>query len=270
MGYDLLRNVITERDFIYSIANDVALTVSGYGINVLWFFSGMIGAKLLYAISYKIKGKPPVPVFVVYLILGCVSILISGAIAGFLQGKFLVRCVGYVATAFLRSFTIVPFLAFGDLFGYKIAAWVKKKSIVISGLFVLTALIPALLRMKVTLVLNCSEPFFATYLFALPISVGVLGLSQKITEMKSFSSILRWFGKNSLFVMVIHEYTSVRSTIQQMVVCVVQPYWIQILLTLVFVLLACFLLRKILNQPYQMIMKRIDVFASEHMKTNIV
>lgn len=108
--------------------------------------------------------------------------------------------------------------------------------------FAISALIILKFKVKVTLVLVESSPVFAAYLFGLIMTLAMIVFSYCIDKKEKIARFFSYWGKNSLFLMVTHEYLGIRGGIQLFLGHLIDSKLIVITLTFILVLLSIYLL----------------------------
>ena len=250
--YDVLL-VIFEVNYSKIIFFDLIYIFSGYGINVLWFLSTLFLSKMILyffiKIDYILKSKSKKKVFIEILIyiasilLGIFSIFLTRICIEYFPENDMVICI---LQNILRSITANCFLLLGY---YLLSAMEKIKNIKIVKILlvtlILSAIIPMILKYKVTMVLNYSNPIYCIFIFGTMASLSIISISM-LLEKNIIGKILKFYGRQSLFIMINHEYMQLRSIIQN---CFgfIQDYNFKITITFIVILIVEFLLIKLFN-----------------------
>ena len=141
------------------------------------------------------------------------------------------RYIEWGLISILRPVIAVFFLGFG-YYGYPLFENRRKNrgmSILLLALSI--CLIPVFLQGKITLVNMVSNPFFMVFLTGTSGTTAVLMACSLLEGCRYLSRLLTYFGKNSLIIMLTHEYIPVRAFIQKSVEQVINNYFLQILVT---------------------------------------
>ncbi len=208
--FDLVvRVLLLKSASLHLIFWDFYQTVTFFGISVLWFISALFLAKVLAIRILANEFRLSINVLIILIILigiGGVNYIMPSYI-----GMSGLKLVGYYpVVAITRTLLMVAFLMMGYLLRPVILFFViLNKSyvgaVLCASLLVLNALFsPYTGTVDYHYLLLGNVP--VTLVLGLTGSIGVLGLSSLIVKASVGAKAFVFFGKNSLFVMVTHEY----------------------------------------------------------------
>lgn len=223
------------------IVYDIFLTFVCYGINVLWFVITLFWAKILFYLIQKIKLKDTVKLIATYAI-GICAISFIEILSSLLDVFFLRTPILWMVIGIFRPLLAVPFIYLGFILYPVFRERVEKsndailKALVLSFLSLLI-LIPAFLRMKITMVNMVSQPAWMIMVCGSFGSMGVIGISYLIDRIEILKKIFVYFGKNSLTIMLTHEYLQIRSSVQSVFESIVENRVVALIFTFVIVIL---------------------------------
>lgn len=237
--WDFSRWFASGKLSFHLIALDLGQIVTGYGINVLWFLSTLFLTKVIFYQLARCKKKNNS--FVVMLsiaIIGNIILIIVPYLSNALPENLVGRFIEWGTISIFRPIIALFFLGFG-YYGYPLFEK-ERKNRWMSVLILLLGicLIPVLIHGKITLVDMISNPPFMVFITGICGTIAVLMACSLLEECRFMSKLLTYFGKNSLIIMLTHEYFPVRAYIQKEVEQVINNYFLRILLTFVIVVFA--------------------------------
>ena len=195
---------IGKRDLFW----DVYRTLTGYGINVLWFLFSLAVAKIVTRLcAATIKRKSRILVLSLLMFVG-------GAYAGNLlraniqprgwENLWYIPCAAILCTMTMTAVTLIAH-AMRD-FTYRLV--VRWKYLCAAGLLINIALCNGFGKIDYHSLVFGMPPL--TMVLAVTGVIGILGISEMLSGFKPFLEILFWFSKNSMFIMVTHEYLRIK------------------------------------------------------------
>jgi acyltransferase len=208
--FDLVvRVLLLKSESLHLIFWDVYQTFTFFGISVLWFISALFLAKVLAIRILTSEFGLLINILIIMLILvgvGGVSYILPSHI-----GMSGLKLIGYYpVVAIVRTLLMAAFLMIG-CFLWPVILWfiILNKSYVGAVLCASLLMVNALFSSHTGTVdyhylLLGNAP--VTLLLGLTGSLGVLGFSSLIVRASLGSKLFVFLGKNSLFVMVTHEY----------------------------------------------------------------
>lgn len=157
--------------------------------------------------------------FLVLCVLGVGLVSLVAVLTILLENTQLKNPIMWLAIGILRPLLAVSFVYAGFMlyptFCKKIAQ--TERSIykaLIGSCFILIILIPTHFKMKITMVNMISEPAWMIAVSGIIGSLGMISISYLIEQIAFLKSLLMFFGRNSLTIMLTHEYLQIRSSIQ--------------------------------------------------------
>ncbi len=230
--WDLISWLASGKLSFHLIALDFGQIVTGYGINVLWFLSTLFFAKLIfYQLVRGSKKNNSIIGMLMIFVTGNVLLIVVPYLLCEFPANLVGRYIEWGLISILRPVIAVFFLGFG-YYGYPLFENRRKnRGMSISLLALSICLIPVFLQGKITLVNMVSNPFFMVFLTGTSGTTAVLMACSLLEGCRYLSRLLTYFGKNSLIIMLTHEYIPVRAFIQKSVEQVINNYFLQILVT---------------------------------------
>lgn len=245
----LLGGGVQKRFSARIVIYDLYQTLVGYGINVLWFIITLFLAKIILYLVLKIK-KNGIIKFVVLCILGIILIELTSVLAGAVSHTQLQNPIMWLFIGIFRPFLAVAFVYMGFILYPVICKMLSEKDnaefrVLLYSFCTLVILIPAFFRMKITMVNMISEPAWMIMVSGMIGSLGMINVSIMLERISVLKRILCFFGRNSLIIMLTHEYLQVRSSIQTMCEGVIGNHVAALIMTFTGVLVVetiiCFL-----------------------------
>lgn len=258
---DFLRVMLAIKPANLLIFDFVAMC-SGYGINVLWFLSTLLIAHIInyfLAKRFEHKSKRLFFIILIALIAGALwNQIFSFAFAGRNNSPIL-KMIMWCGISIFRPFIVSPFICIGSIFSDRIRKIKPYVFPVVTMLFIgINCWISVFFRIKTIFVnIEFGSLFFA-YIAGITGSMFVIILSKIICKNSQiiFLRPLFWFGENSLLIMLIHEYFSIRDFIELLCPVAINNY-----LRLIIVFFCCTAIISfitiIIKKPYQMLVKKI-------------
>lgn len=238
--FDLIRGGVQHSLSIRVIVYDVYQTLVCYGINVLWFIITLFLAKIIFYWVLRIKKKELIK-FLMLCVLGMGAVSLIALLTVALQNTQLKNPVMWMAIGVLRPVLAVPFVYVGfALYPTFCKEVVQKDSSIcralIGSCFILIVIIPAVFKMKITMVNMVSEPTWMGLVSSIVGSMGMISISFLIERSHLLKRALMFFGKNSLAIMLTHEYLQIRSSIQNICERTIDNRDIVLLITFILVM----------------------------------
>lgn len=238
--FDLIRGGVQHSLSIRVIVYDVYQTLVCYGINVLWFIITLFLAKIIFYWVLRIK-KNELIKFLMLCVLGMGAASLIALLTVALQNTQLKNPVMWMAIGVLRPVLAVPFVYVGfALYPTFCKEVVQKDSSIcralIGSCFILIVIIPAVFKMKITMVNMVSEPTWMGLVSGIVGSMGMISISFLIEQSHLLKRALMFFGKNSLAIMLTHEYLQIRSSIQNICERTIDNRGIVLLITFILVM----------------------------------
>lgn len=200
------------------ITYDVFQTLVCYGINVLWFIITLFLAKMILYWILRIKKNGIIKLLILCAI-GIGVVIFMSVLAVALESTRLKNPIMWTAIGILRPLLAIYFVYTGfilyPVFCKEIVQ--KENSIhraLFSSLLILIVLIPTVFKMKITMVNMISEPVWMIMISGVISSIGMISASLVIKQNAFLKKVLMFFGRNSLIIMLTHEYLQIRSSIQ--------------------------------------------------------
>lgn len=243
--WDLISWFASGKLSFHLVLVDLGQIITGYGINVLWFLSTLFLVKFIFYHLPKSKTYESIAGMLILLVVGCILLNMVPSLLCVLPKNLVGKWIEWGIISAFRPVTAVFFLGLG-YYGYP---WFEKKRksrwmpILICLLGI--CLFPVFLRGKITMVNMVSNPSYMIYLTGMSGTIAILMVSSLIEKYRILSRVLTYFGKNSLIIMLTHEYFPVRAFTQKTIEQVVENYFGQILLTFVVVVLVEVLICKL-------------------------
>lgn len=237
--WDIINWFASGKLSFHLIAIDLGQIVTGYGINVLWFLSTLFSAKVIfYQLARCKKKNSSVIVMLSVTIIGNILLIIVPYLSNFFPENLVGNFIEWGTISIFRPIIAVFFLGFG-YYGYPLFEKERKNRWMLLLILLLgICLIPVLIHGKITLVNMISNPPFMVFMTGICGSIAVLMACSILEKFRFMSKSLTYFGKNSLIIMLTHEYFPVRVFIQNAVNRFINNYCLQILFTFVIVVFA--------------------------------
>lgn len=216
--FDIVWGGVQRRFSARIVIYDLYQTLVCYGINVLWFIITLFLAKIILYWILKIK-KNGIIKFVVLCIVGIVLIDLASVLTGTVKNTQLQNPIMWLFIGIFRPFLAVAFVYMGFILYPVIYKMLSEKDNAEFRTFLysfctLVVLIPAFFKMKITMVNMISEPAWMIMVSGMIGSLGMINVSIMFERVPVLKRILSFFGRNSLIIMLTHEYLQVRSSIQ--------------------------------------------------------
>ena len=262
--FDLIRGGVQHSLSIRIIVFDVYQTLVCYGINVLWFVITLFLAKIIFYWVLKIK-KSELIKFSMLCVLGIGAVGLIALLTVALQNTQLKNPVMWMAIGVLRPVLALPFVYVGfTLYPTFCKEVVQKDNSIcrasIGSCFILFVIIPAVFKMKITMVNMVSEPIWMVLVSGIVGSMGMISISFLIEQSHFLKKALIFFGKNSLTIMLTHEYLQIRSSIQNICENTINNHAGALVITFIGVVVVetviCLLWSWYKDQVYENIVKR--------------
>lgn len=237
------------RGTVRSIVLDVIQTIVGYGINVLWFLSTLFLAKIVFFyVNKKIFCKNKVIGVVIVLLVGMGMIGIVEPVLTFFTNDTMGNIMKWTLIAVTRPLVAMVFIMFGLLW-FNVFEKIKDNEHIWGLSFLLILNIFAMvMKNKITLVNLISDPWYIVFITGISGTISLLAMSKVFENISCISNFLMYIGKNSMLIMVTHEYLKIREVIQENVMLLVNNYLCSIVVTFVLVIaieaIICFIYGK--------------------------
>lgn len=195
--------------------------------------------------------------------IGAVGLIVLLTVA--LQNTQLKNPVMWMAIGVLRPVLALPFVYVGfALYPTFCKEVVQKDNSIcrasIGSCFILFVIIPAVFKMKITMVNMVSEPIWMVLVSGIVGSMGMISISFLIEQSHFLKKALIFFGKNSLTIMLTHEYLQIRSSIQNICENTINNHAGDLVITFIGVVVVetviCLLWSWYKDQVYENIVKR--------------
>ena len=246
--YDLVgggtaRNIIIE----------IIQTIMGYGINVLWFLSTLFLGKILVWCFYKkifVKHRKICVVFAVFC--GLVALEIAEPVTEIFSSNTVGRIIGWLFLSLTRPIVAGLFILFGV---YWIKIFEKLKNNPAVQILLISLLLinigVMVMKDKITLVNMISNPTYIVLISGISGTISVLAIS-KMDEKHCGARFFGYVGKNSMLIMVTHEYLKIRENVQDFLSLKINNYIFSITITFILVLIIEMLICIIYNKCKKM------------------
>lgn len=233
IAYDLVgggtaRNIIIE----------IIQTIMGYGINVLWFLSALFFGKILVWCFYKkifVKHRKIGVVFTAFL--GLAVLEISEPVTVIFSSGTVGSIMGWLFLSLVRPIVAGFFILFGV---YWISIFEKIKNNPTAQIMLISLLLinigVMVMKDKITLVNMISNPSYVVLISGISGTISLLAIS-KMAEEHYVARFLRYVGKNSMLIMVTHEYLKIRENVQDFLSLKINNYFFSITITFILVLI---------------------------------
>lgn len=218
---------IGKRDLFW----DAYRTLTGYGINVLWFLFSLAVAKIITRLcvtTLKKRGR---------ILALSLMMFVGGAYTGNLlrtnvqpqgwENLWYIPCAAILCTMTMAAVTLLAH-AMRDFTYHIITQW---KWLCAAGLLINIVLCNAFGKIDYHS-LGFGIPLLTMVLAASGV-IGALGVSEMISGSKQLFKIFSWFSKNSMFIMVTHEYLRIK---EYLIAPVLSPFHLNAPIFLVLVL----------------------------------
>ncbi|WP_273755101.1 acyltransferase family protein [Leuconostoc mesenteroides] len=228
--FDLVVRVLwLKSESFHLIFWDVYQTLTFFGISVLWFISALFLAKVLASRILASEFRLSINILIIMLTLvgvGAVNYIMPSHI-----GMSGLKLVGYypviaiTRTLLMASFLMMGYLLRPIIFRFLIMSKSYVGAVLCSSLLLVNVLFsPYTGTVDYHYLLLGNAP--VTLMLGLTGSIGVLGCSSLIVRASLGSKAFVFLGKNSLFVMVTHEYFLLSGTGAVLI------HWLHLSLTL--------------------------------------
>jgi len=216
--YDLLvRCLIQKSDFRWLLFWDTMQTVVLFGINVLWFIISLFLVKVMIR---RLKFLRTIKGLVVVFILMMMSFFVL-PFTDILQAGNIGLFIYYIIVAILRLPLIMFFVLLG-YYGRQILSWKKIFQLFITVISSVVWLALAKFVGTVDIhIMNFDSP--ATMLVtSVSGSLMVIGICSLLKNIKVLQIFMSFWGRNSMFIMLTHEYFQIRLLIGMAVARILQ------------------------------------------------
>ncbi|MGN0528701.1 MAG: acyltransferase family protein [Eubacterium sp.] len=246
-----------------SFAVDIAATVLMSGINVLWFFSALLGGKFL---CVYILGKSKKAVL--NIAIGCISMAGALIIAMALQSlpeSGIMRVVHLLCQTVIRPFFVMIYIMAG-YYSKKILRLLiemNKKIINTIPIFCMGAALIVLIAFMGQPVINNIKNLDFVHIPEMIIcsfagTIGVVLISIVLSKFKGVSKVLSYFGLNSLFIMIVHDQINIQRLGRFLAEKITSDTYLMYTLKSVFVLAVCVIMTALLAKPYNKLINTIN------------
>lgn len=224
---------IGKRDLFW----DVYRTLTGYGINVLWFLFSLAVAKIITRLCVATLKK------IGQILALSLMMFVGGAYAGNLlrtsvqpqgwENLWYIPCAAILCTTTMTAVTLVAH-AMRDFTYHIVTRW---KYLCAAGLLI-----------NIVLCNGFGKIDYHSLVFGMPLLtmalaatgvIGALGVSEMLSSFKRSFKIFSWFSKNSMFIMVTHEYLRIKEYLIAPVLSPFQfntPTFLLLVLVLLFII----------------------------------
>lgn len=246
-----------------TIAVDIAATVLLSGINVLWFFSALLGGKFL---CVYILGKSKKPVL--NIAIGCISMIGALIIAKALHTlpeSGIMRVVYLLCQTVIRPFFVMIYIMAG-YYSKKILRLLiemNKKIVNTIPIFCMGAALIVLIAFMGQPVINNIKNLNFIHIPEMIIcsfagTIGVVLISIALSKVKIISRVLSYFGLNSLFIMIVHNQINIQRLGKFLAEKITSDTYPMYTLKSVFVLIVCVIMTALLAKPYNKLINTIN------------
>lgn len=250
--FDVLVKIIllSELEFTYSVW-ELYQTLSFYGVNILWFLPASIGAKLLFVLLKQYFDNKMIVLISIcmYVFSGIVGKLLTLEVAAVSISRLVVY---YPVVAVCRVLGAVVFVALGYYCKKFVNLCMSKYAIWGSAIELCIVVFLASINRNVDYH-NIEFGIISMSLLTGVIgSVLIISLSSAVSRQKYIKRILGFVGRNSVFIMVIHEYLYIDRTITYILSLVsfdyiIVRFFMVVLFSGVFALIIAPVLNKIID-----------------------
>ena len=204
----LVRIILLNEMDTHQLIWNVYKTITLFGINVLWFIPSLCIAKIL--AQFLLKKFSFFKSEIIALLLFFAVSIIGKCFTMEIASRSVVWLLLYFPiVAFVRPIGMICFLYFGYILKARINRFTCKcmiaKVTTVVMLLLITLLCVSRNGAVDTHYIDFANPLL-TMLTGISGSLMIIFLSQILEETKTIKCVLRAFGKNSLLIMVIHQY----------------------------------------------------------------
>lgn len=208
----LVRVIILKQANVHLIIWDIYQSIVFWGINVMWFISSLLLSKLIirYLIEKIMKRKYQFIILLLFFLIGSIGAQIT---PNYTKWSGLDLLVYYPWAMLVRLLILTGFV----LLGYMVKSWIfnalNKRYTMLLSLLLLCNIAFAKYTGFVDyhFILLGFAPL--TILFGITGIIGTLGVSHVLVHVPLLNKELIVWGKQSLFVMVTHEYLMLKNLI---------------------------------------------------------
>lgn len=242
-------------------AIDIAATVLMSGINVLWFFSALLGGKFL-CVYILGKGKKPALNIAIACISMIAALIISKALRT-LPESGIMRLVYLICETVIRPFFVMIYIMAG-YYSKKILMRLiemNKKIINTIPIFCMGAALIVLIAFMGQPVINNIKNLDFVHIPEMIIcsfagTIGVVLISIVLSKFKVFSKSLCYLGINSLFIMIVHDQINIQRLGRFLAEKITADTYLMYTLKSIYVISVCIIMTLLLAKPYN---KLIDI-----------
>lgn len=212
----VVRLIILHIIEVRSIIIEIYQSIVFYGINVLWFISSlMLGKILVKVILAKVKNKKSgVIISILFFFIACMLAQVISQPNKTVPGEFWYPCISLLRVAMISNFILVGFTL-----SKVIKKYLDECPKILGGELGMLALtvvcVCCIMLYKeggVNIDIHIMEDGFVPISFILHYVgiIGIIGIAKFITAFPKIANTMVFWGKNSLIVMVTHEYLLIK------------------------------------------------------------
>lgn len=213
--YDVIVHgmILGEKSLLILIRWDLLQTFSFFGINVLWFLSALYITKIIFGILTKVIKCENKRHFIILLV-SLFAIFIGSIVDKKLGGnnhQGIVTIIYFLSLAILRPLGLLIFLDFGNKLN-KIIRLIQKNNgyyliYIVGFLLIIITILVAPFSGNIDWHYMKFENIFLMFFISIIGSAGILFLCILIENyFRYLSKVLSYFGRNSLLIMILHNY----------------------------------------------------------------
>lgn len=244
-----------------TFAIDIAATVLLSGINVLWFFTALLGGKFLCVYILGKSKKAALNIVIACASMIC-ALIIAKALHAFPESGIM-RVVYLIGETAIRPFFAMIYIMAG-YYSKKILRLLiemNKKIINTIPIFFMGAALIVLIAFMGQPVVNNIKNLNFIHIPEMIIcsfagTIGVVLISIVLSKFKVFSKPLCYLGINSLFIMIVHDQINIQRLGRFLAEKITADTYLMYTLKSIYVISVCIIMTLLLAKPYN---KLIDI-----------